>query len=372
MISRVASATIRCLALAARLGVCLVLLFPAVSLAADAAALPVRGLHVSAPRAEELPISVKFIREALAKEGVNTLVLEFGYRYQFTRRPEVADKDGLSRDDVKALLAACRQAGIRLIPQINLLGHQSWSKNTGALLRAHPEFDETPGKYPDNEGIYCRSYCPLHPQVHEVVFDLIDELAEACEADAFHVGMDEVFLIGEDDCPRCKGKNKAELFAQEVRTLRDHLARSNRTLWMWGDRLLDGGVTGIGKWEASQNGTHPAVRLIPKDVVICDWHYERAVPTATWFALEGFQVVSAPWRKAGVALAQLEQIRDARRNATPAVAARLLGMLQTTWTGGLGAIARTYYLEGTVNPRALEAVACFRALFEELRNGGLR
>lgn len=34
---------------------------------------------------------------------------------------------------------------------------RSWAKSTGALLRAHPEFDETPGKYPQNEGIYCRS-----------------------------------------------------------------------------------------------------------------------------------------------------------------------------------------------------------------------
>jgi len=356
------------------LSVCLSLgvLLSALCLAADPAALPVRGLHVAAPRAEELPISLKFIREGLTREGVNTLVVEFGYRYKFTRRPEVAEADGLSRDDVKALLGACREGGIRLIPQVNLLGHQSWSKNTHALLRAHPEFDESPGKYPNNEGIYCRSYCPLHPQAHDVVFDLIDELADACEADAFHAGMDEVFLIGEDDCPRCRGKNKAELFAGEVRVLRDHLARANRTLWIWGDRLLDGNLTGIGKWEASQNDTHPAVHLVPKDVVICDWHYERAVPTASWFALEGFQVVSAPWRKAGVALAQLELIRSARRHATAAVAARMLGVLQTTWTGGLGAIARTYYGEGPVNPRALEAVTCFRGRLEELRNNGLR
>ena len=56
------------------------------------------------------------------------------------------------------------------------------------LLRAHPELDETPGKYPGNAGIYCRSYCPLHPKVHEIVFDLIDELVEATGADAFHAG----------------------------------------------------------------------------------------------------------------------------------------------------------------------------------------
>src|SRR5579862_489914 len=160
---------------------------------AGAPALPVRGLHVMAPKPDEVDLAVRFIHDALAKAGVNTLVMEFDYRYQFTRRPEVTDNDALSKDDVKKIVAACRDAGVRLIPQINLLGHQSWAANTAGLLRAHPELDETPGKYPQNAGIYCRSYCPLHPNVHGVIFDLIDELAEVSEADAFHVGMDEIF-----------------------------------------------------------------------------------------------------------------------------------------------------------------------------------
>ena len=288
---------------------------------------PIRGLHVSAPGPDELALTIKFIQEALPKEGVNVLVLEFDYRYQFSKRPEMADPGALSLDDVKQLAAACRKAGVRLIPQINCLGHQSWKKNTGRLLRAHPEFDETPGKYPENEGIYCRSYCPLHPVVHDVVFDLIDELADACQADAVHVGMDEVFLIGDDDCPRCKGKDKAELFAAEVIILRDHLAKTNRTMWMWGDRLLDGETTGIGKWEASANQTHAAIRLVPKDIMICDWHYERALPTAEHFAVEGFSVLACPWRRPDVALAQLQSIRSVRAHATDAIAARMQGVL---------------------------------------------
>ena len=44
--------------------------------------------------------------------------------------------------------------------------------------------------------------------------------------------------------------------------------------------LLDGYATGLGMWEASHNETHMAIDLIPKDVVICDWHYERADKTA--------------------------------------------------------------------------------------------
>ena len=274
--------------------------------AAAAQSFPVRGIHLSAPQPDEVGLAERFIKEALPKEGVNILVLELNYRYQFSKHPEVVDANALSPDDLKRLATASRTAGVRLIPMINLLGHQSWAKNTFGLLRGHPEFDETPGKYPANEGIYCRSYCPLHPQLHGVIFDLMDELLDVTGANAFHVGMDEVFLLGEDDCPRCKGKNKAELFAGEVRALRDHLAAANRTMWMWGDRFIDGETTGIGKWEASANGTAAALRAVPKDIVISDWHYEVAHPTALYFALEGFRVVSSPWRRSSVALRQLD------------------------------------------------------------------
>jgi len=342
---------------------CLLILCAA---AAEAQTLPIRGIHLSAPGPDEIALAERFIQEALPKEGVNVLVLEFNYRYQFTRRPEVVDGRALSPADVKRLAAAARAAHVRLVPMINLLGHQSWAKTTFGLLRSHPEFDETPGKYPGNEGIYCRSYCPLHPQVHEVVFDLIDELAEVTEADAFHVGMDEVFLIGEDDCPRCRGRNKAELFAGEVRALRDHLAGANRSLWMWGDRFLDGETTGIGEWEAAKNGTAPAIQLVPKDIVICDWHYNVAHPTAPYFALHGLNVVSSPWRRPSVALRQLDLMRNVRMNSAPAVAARMQGMLQTTWVG-FGAFARAYFGEETRNTNAMEAVVTFRELFRELR-----
>jgi len=346
-----------------------VLVFAGLAMAASPAP-PVRGLHLMAPAAEDLPIALRFIREGLPKEGVNVLVLEIDYQYQFTRRPEVAAPNGISGEQLKSLAEACREAGVRLVPEIDLLGHQSWAKATGALLRAHPEFDETPGKYPQNEGIYCRSYCPQHPQVHEVVFDLIDEVADAAGADAFHVGMDEVFLLGEDDCPRCKGKDKAELFAQEVRTLHDHLAQSHRTMWMWGDRFLDGETTGIGKWEASIIKTHPAIGMVPKDIVICDWHYDRALPTTEHFAIEGFPVLACPWRRPEVALMQLESIRSVRSHATGAIADRMQGVVQTTWSG-MGAFARLYFGEPASGDERTsnleESLICFRTLFRELR-----
>jgi len=349
----------------ARRSCCAALIFSILPLYGEP--LPVRGIHLAAPKPDEMPLAIRFITEALPKEGVNLLVLEFNYRVRFTKRPEVADADALSLEQARLLAESCRKANIRLIPMINLLGHQSWAKTTFGLLRAYPEFDETPGKYAGNQGIYCRSYCPLHPKLHGVIFDLIDELMAATGADAFHAGMDEVFLLGEDDCPRCRGKNKAELLASEIKAIRDHLASQGKETWIWGDRLLDGITTGIGKWEASENSTEPAIRLIPKDVVICDWHYERAHPTAAHFALAGFRVVSSPWRRPSVALRQLDQIRVAKAHSSAEVGGRMLGMLQTTWVG-FGPFASAYFKEGAA-PRieVAESLQCFRELFRELR-----
>lgn len=338
-------------------------------MAAMSGELPVRGIHFGAPSADDLPMCVAFIRDELPKEGVNTLVLEFNYNYQYQSHPELASPHGLSEQNVKDLLAACRDAGIRLIPQINCLGHQSWGKTTGRLLQTYPAFDETPGKYPNNEDIYCRSYCPYHPKVHDVMFALIDELANACEADAFHVGLDEVFILADQDCPRCKGKSTVEAFVHEVKLLHDHLARNNRAMWMWGDRFLDGKVTGMGKWEASLNGTASAIDLVPKDIVICDWHYNRALPTAAHFAIEGFPVVSSPWRKAKVALGQLELIRHVREHATELLAERMQGVLQTTWCG-MARFIRAYHGEtDNVNEAAVESARCFKELFAAIRDG---
>ncbi len=345
---------------------------PLLSFGEEQEVLPVRGLHCSVPARKDLAACLEFIRAVLPKEGVNALIMEFNYQYDYKSRAEFANPGALGREEVREIAKACREARIELIPQINCLGHQSWREHTGALLTKHPEFDETPGKYPRNEGIYCRSYCPLHPEVHKVLFDLMDELVEACEAKSFHVGMDEVFIVGDKDCSRCGGKDVAELFAGEVTLLHDHLKKKGCRMWMWGDRFLDGKATGIGKWEASENGTHPSIDRVPKDIVICDWHYEKAHETPRFFAEKGFGVVACPWRNSAVALAQLAHVREVRKDKDKAVAERALGMVQTTWCG-FGQFIEAYKAlesggkQGRDN--ALGSAACFRALFEAIRSG---
>jgi hypothetical protein len=293
------------------------------------------------------------------------------FNYRFESHPELRDSDALSKEDLKKLVKICREYKISIIPQINLLGHQSWAKRTGNLLRIYPEFDETPNvkmaeKYvwPNPDKLYCKSYCPLHPKVHEVVFALVDEICDVFEAGAFHAGMDEVFYIGEEQCPRCSGKDKAELFAGEVTAIHNQLSLKGRHLWIWGDRLLDGKTSGLGEWEASFINTFRAIDMIPKDVMICDWHYEKPVQTAVWFAIKGFSVVTCPWRNAQIAVEQVNDMVRFRSSATPEMAPHFCGMVQTVWSG-TGQFMDGFYGSRPENP-ANSPVVCFKALFDEI------
>ena len=110
--------------------------------------------------------------------GINLLIVEVNYNFEYESYPQLRDDNPVSKIQMKNLINACRNNEIRIVPQFQSLGHQSWSKKTHPLLKHFPEFDETPMIPLDNPGIYCRSWCPLNPDVYDVVFTLIDELIE--------------------------------------------------------------------------------------------------------------------------------------------------------------------------------------------------
>ncbi|MEO5890605.1 MAG: family 20 glycosylhydrolase [Ferruginibacter sp.] len=335
--------------------------------------LPVRAFCIGAPKTQNLERFVKFINEELPDNKVNTLILRIDFNYQYESHPELRDSIALSKEDVKQLVNACKQNNIRLIPQINLLGHQSWASKTTNLLKLYPEFDETPHvlmpeiyTWPNVDSLYCKSYCPLHPEVHNIIFDLVDEICDVFETNAFHAGMDEVFYIGNDKCPRCSGKDKAELFAGEVNKIRNHLALKKRQLWIWGDRLLDGRSTGIGEWEGSFNNTHKAVDLVAKDVVICDWHYDKAEQTAVYFAGKGLSVITSTWRTPAVAITQTQDMVKYRKSAKPKIKNRYQGVMQTIWTNPDSFLDEYYAAKLVGTTEGNTQANCFKALAAEM------
>lgn len=284
------------------------------------------GIHVLVGSKKGAEQMIRTIPD-LAEAGFNTIVAELDYDYEYESHPELRGKDPVTKEMMKTIVRLCRNNNLRLIPEFQSLGHQSWAKDTFGLLTKYPQFDETPGRYPANDSIYCRSWCPLHSDLNPIIFSLYDELLDVCEAEAIHVGMDEVFLIGENDCPRCKGKNKAELYAKAVNDIYDHLVRKRGVeMLMWGDRLLDSAAMGYGSWEASANGTAPAVDMIPKDIVICDWHYTKrdSYPSIQFFIDKGFRVLPGSWKEPDATEAFVDYSLSIRSN-------KMLGHLCTLW-----------------------------------------
>ncbi len=336
--------------------------------------LPVRGFAIAAPVEATLDSFLAFINDELAPRKVNTLILRIDYKYRYKSHPELIDSGALSNEQVKSIVKICKQNKIKIIPQVNLLGHQSWAGHTGKLLQVYPQFDETPGvlmpekyEWPNADSLYCKSYCPLHPDLHKVLFDIVDEICDVFEADAFHAGMDEVFYIGDDKCPRCAGRSKAELFAGEVTTIYNHLAQTKRELWIWGDRLLDGNTMSLGMWEGSMNNTHPAIDLIPKKVVICDWHYDRVDKTAALFASKGFKVITCSWRNPDVAVSQVNDMVAMRSQSSTKIRPRYAGMMATVWSSVSNFLNGFYSKQESTSPEdQLTDWNTFRIMYEHI------
>lgn len=266
----------------------------------------------------------------MAEMGLNVVILELDFNFKYESHPElILQKDPITKEKAAILVKACKKNGIRLIPMFQCLGHQSWAKETYPLLIQYPEFDITPGAYPNNDSIYCREWDPLNPRVNKVVFALLDELIDAFEADAFHVGMDEVYLLGDEKSPTTKGKNPAKLFAKAVNDIYNHLVKKRGVeMIMWADRLIDGEKYDFGKWQSSLNGIAPAIDMIPRDIIMSPWHYHyrKSYPSIPMFLAKGFRVLPASFQDTSAVKSLIEYSYDFAENK------KMLGHTFTTWT----------------------------------------
>jgi hypothetical protein len=290
---------------------------------------PWSAVHLLNYQTDEELAGIEKQLPALAALGVNVIVLEVDYGFDFRSHPELRKSDRpISRKGARRFVKACRRRGIHVIPEFQSFGHQSWAGETFGLLTKYPELDLTPGAFPGNEGIYCREWDPYNPRVYEIVFPLIDEIIDAFDADAFHVGMDEVFLMTKPEAPSTKDKNPADVYAKVVNDMYAHIVKKRgRTMLMWGDRFIDAAVHDYGEWESAKNGTAPAIDKVPKDIVICDWHYELredGYPSVPMFLEKGFRVLPTSWRTPEQTARYIDYTRALRHP-------RMLGHLFSTW-----------------------------------------
>lgn len=119
----------------------------------------------------------------------------------------------------------CRERYLEIIPEMPSLSHCDY------LLSRHRELAER------QEDPFPDTCCPLNPDFHKLYFELLDEVILLLHPRQIHIGHDEYYSAGL--CPKCKGKNVAELYAQDVNKIVAYLRKRHINPIIWGEKLLN-------------------------------------------------------------------------------------------------------------------------------------
>lgn len=229
---------------------------------------PFRAVKVYIPAEENIEFFKEFVDMCMFY-GYNTIVMEVGGAMEYKRHPEINEgwveyceifreynrksneaircapwnknsihwENGggsfLPQSRVKELVAYCNERGIEIIPEVPTLSHCDY------LLTRHPEIAE------NKDDIIPDTYCPSNPKSYELVFDVLDEVAEVFKPKTVHIAHDEWYSACM--CEKCAGRDAGELYAEDVNKLYNYLDKKGIECMVWGDGLFT--------WEELYGGT---------------------------------------------------------------------------------------------------------------------
>ena len=225
---------------------------------------------------------VKYCDDISEYSGKSTQIQEATYTWRKdSMHVENGDGGFITQEVIRELVLYCKERYINVIPEVLCLSHCDY------ICRAFPEIAErTNDPYPD-------AYCPSHPKTYSILFGILDEIIDVFEPETVHIGHDEYYTYGK--CPRCKGKDPANIFADDVNKIYDYLhARGLKTM-MWADKFLDsyyyepmldemspcgGAEKGPGPAWSNEDiicegmgATYQSIEKVPRDIIMHHWYW---------------------------------------------------------------------------------------------------
>ena len=319
-----------------------------------------RGVHICwFPETRAFEIE-KMIRLA-AYYKYNYIVLESWGVFPFECAPFVGWKDKkVPRAEFKRLIALANSFGITMIPQLNLNGHASMSRN-GTDKHATLDFAPEYSSLFEPSG-WC--WCLTNPETRKLLTEMVLELHEFFgKPPYFHAGCDEAYDMA--SCPTCAEHTPAELLQDHLVYFNDLIKAQGARMMIWHDMLLpcDMDWTGYVACGTKENGTSELYKTLPKDIIICDWQYCGCVParepdfewaSSKFFMDAGFDTMLCPWDNPP------NMISQGRYMATHGG----FGLLETTWHTCKGNAFLNMFRTGAIgswsalNPRGTEYLHC--------------
>lgn len=218
-----------------------------------------RSARVFLPPKKDMPYFKKFI-DMLVYLGYNAILLEIGGTMEFKSHPEINETwaaycqsmkeyndkpykassgyyrtknavhcyngggDIYTQEEMKELVRYCAERYVEIIPEVPSLSHSEY------FLISHPELREC-----DDEP-YAAAACPSNPGLYSLIFDLYDEVIEVFKPKTIHIGHDEWFTMC--ICDKCKERNAAELFTENVLKNYNYLKVKGIRTMMWADKMV--------------------------------------------------------------------------------------------------------------------------------------
>ncbi|MBS94441.1 MAG: hypothetical protein CL799_08385 [Chromatiales bacterium] len=250
------------------------------------------------------------------KSRFNTLIIQVGDFIRLDARAVEPRPDALSKEQFSSVLDYAKDNGFVVIPDVPLLTtQQKFFKNSFPELL----YNEL-------------TYDPREPKVYELVFEHLDEVLELFDPPAVHIGHDEVsgtYNLHKKSAIRDEGRIlPPDLFLQDVIRLHDYLQSKGVETWMWGDMLV-APEEFPGMHSSNLHGRFGYAQLrpkIPRDIVICAWHYwqnKPDYPSVASFTAQGNPVLGATWKKRRTVETLTRYVAGLPNNSR--------GMIATTW-----------------------------------------
>lgn len=279
----------------------------------DEPALKWRGWHMSSPKAADIPAYRQLV-ETLALLKYNTIVWEVDGNLKYEKHPNIGPATAPTKAQLAELVAFAKSRHFEVIPQLALFSHFGFILNNPAYQHLAESQQSTKG----HQNRF--NYCPKHPEIYPLVFDMMEELTEVFQPKYFHLGRDEASFDDIGVCDRCKGTDPWVLWADDTNKLDAWVKQHGMRSVIWGDQFLP-----------QHNGDKPyftarATDMVSKDILIFDWHYSpnhKYDETIGYFKQHGFEVVGCPWYEP---LNVYDFASAAKRNG-------ILGYCGTTWSG---------------------------------------
>jgi hypothetical protein len=325
----------------------------------DSPVLKFRGIHfVWMPE-----LSTSYIEREIrtaAQYKFNYVVIESWGVYKSERHPWFGWKARpMDKKTIAKFKAIADDLGVTLIPQLNVWGHASGARSCAgkhASLDFSPEyqplFEPAGGAHGSVSSAW--NWCLTNPEAVRIVHELVEEMHDAFgRPPFFHIGCDEADV---PTCASCRATEYSKLVSNYISGICELLRKRGARAMMWHDMLIQRGDP---RWKGFYaNGdveTAKLPKVLPKDVVICDWYYgsdpggtkdpnsrssnTMTYPTLEYFSKEcGFDTLTCPWEEPKGLRSQMKFARDTG----------LFGVLETTW----------HHFGGERFPRMFQMSAC--------------